>query len=280
MAVILICAQKDNHINQWLKIFKKLSLKSYVKNSKSEIFDYLNSYKTPTILMLEAGLIDSEEFLALIKRSYSWIKIFILSHEPTLKEAYKYLKHDVKGYGNYFSNDNFIKNAIRVIDDDGYWYYPYFLRVFKGNDDKIQKSKIGFIKSVRDLVLIKTEDEEKIAVLGESIYAYEKIEAPNENSMITLDIDTKEINLNAKESIFLEESVYENRLGVEDCCFFESDKEDILSDFADKDILKLKSKTVKNSKDYLSVARYSGKREEYEIFPSKNLNTFLSSMIK
>lgn len=266
---VLVCASEDSVSKRWRGMLDELSLPYYDKKSKSEIFDYLNTHKTPTLLMLEAGFIDSEEFLALISRSYPWVKIIMLSSYPCLKEACGYLKHGVRGYGNCFCNFAFIKDAFRMIEDDGYWYYPEFLQAFNGDELEETKS-IGEIKSVQNLLLIKSHNIEKEALVHDKLYLHDEV-ILEENSKAVLHVGMEEIDLNGKKRVMLDLSTFNEKFGLKYCYFSESDRDEILTFFKNKNSTKRKIKDSKNDK---LIARYTGKRDEYEIFPSKNLNTF------
>lgn len=285
MAIILY-SDKTYLLKSWYKSLEGLGLNIYVTKIKAELFEYFNTNKNQSILIMENDLNDekNEEFLALLKRAYTWVRVCILSFNPNLKEGSEYLKLGVKGYGNAYMHSLHVKAMIKNIINDKFWYFPEFLEAFLNKQVNINMSEIGKVSSVKNLVLAKTNDEEHIVLPDEKIYQNEIFTTPYKDSYIQLELTNKRlIHVSGDSRIYLEKSIFVEDDLSEFCVFSKEKSIEILSYLglvSKEEILEYKDKRSKNeeldegNKEEI-VARYSGKFEQYKIKSSKKLSSFL-----
>ncbi len=121
MARVLLCTENEEFATQFIKNFEQIRMQCFIKKSKRDIFDYLNSHKTPTFLVLEAGFIDSEEFLTLLHRRYSWAKVLVFSDKIDENEVLRYKDLHVKAFLGLNIKIYHLKDALKYAQEDRFW---------------------------------------------------------------------------------------------------------------------------------------------------------------
>lgn len=291
MLVTVLCASNVSILKRWYNALDDKDRKVYIAKDKGELFDYFNSNKTPITLILENKFNDeeNEEFLKLLRRTYTWVKVCVLSYEPNLKEASDFLGLGVKGYGNIYMNQIHFKDMTDSVWNGVFWFYPKFLESFSHvQKDSIDIKPIGYIQTIKSLVIARTDDEEHIVSVGEDVIEDELIMTPYQDSFVEIKLkNSQSIQIDEDSKILLDESVFK----VENLSFettFDEDRcNQILSRLGTSSILPKKNMQknepdepleddVKSGKVEKGIeAFYSGKFEEYDIYLSKNLPDFI-----
>lgn len=280
MAIILY-STKLSLLKHWHKSLEDLKIDVYVTKTKSELFEYFNANKHPTILVMQNDLNDekNEEFLALLKRTYTWVSVCILSSNPNLKEASECLKLGVRGYGNAYMYSLHVKQMVQNINNNLFWFYPDFLEAFL--DKKVEKniSQIGVVSDIKNLVLANTNEEEHIVIPDEKIYENETFITPYENSFIEFRLaNNRLIHISGNDCIYFDKTIYIQD-DLSKFCIFDKEKSlEILSFLGEDEDLQRKKiipkKTIQiTSKE--AVAKYNGNFQEYNIKLLKNMTDFL-----
>lgn len=289
MVVTVLCASKVSILKRWHKALDSDDTKVYIAKDKSELFDYFNLNRSPITLILESKFNDekNEEFLKLLRRTYPWIRVCILSYEPTVKEASELLGLGVRGYGNAYMNQIHLKEMVKSIWIGKFWFYPKFLDSFKHEAD-VEKSiePIGRIEVIKSLVIARINEEENIILIDEDVFEDEFIMTPYEDSFVGIKLKNEEyLEIGEDSKILLDETTFKMQSLSKRTIFDEDKCNDILSSLGANNIL-LKKNIQENDASDKGVlafnesedgieAVYSGNFNEYDIYPSKNLPGFI-----
>lgn len=284
--VTILCAKNISLLKRWHNALDKEDEKIYIAKDKSELFDYFNSNRTPITLILENKFNDeeNEEFLKLLRRTYPWVRVCILSYEPNIKEASDFLGLGVRGYGNVYMGKTHLKEVIKTLWDGNFWFYPKFLESFSHDQKKSKDIKpIGYIQNMNSLVIARTNEEERIVLVDEEIVEDELIMTPYQDSFVEIKLKSGEsVRVDEDSKIFLDRSVFEVESLSRKTVFNEDRCNEILSSLGTNSILSkkviqkvAKDEIVKEDEKRGIEAIYSGKFDEYDIYPSKNLSGFI-----
>ncbi len=271
---LILYSKKVHLLKYWHTCLKDLEYNVYASKNKEELFEYFKKNSQKTILIMENDLIDKkqEEFLKLIKKVYKQVEICILTLNPHIKEGSKLLKLCVKGYGNAYMGKNHLKEMVKTILLDNFWYYPEFLQTFSEKVTEKKNEIIGQILQTEGLVLSTNNNEENIVTENEDVYEDSIFSSLYNNSFLSIKLlNGKNINIYGNSIFRLEKSVfYENDLS-DFCVFNEAKYFQILSH------LGVAYDSVEhNQKKYSEkIAKYSGNLEEYDIIKSNLISNFL-----
>lgn len=295
MTTSILYATKMSTLRHWAKGLENFNTKVYIAKTKEELLRFFEKNKNLSILIIELSLDDdeNEKFLELLKKEYSWVKVCVLSYYPSIKTASKLLGYNVRGYVNLHMNSFQIQRMMQSVVDGDFWYYPSYIGEFLAIPKKINSDRIGVIDFVSNLAISHTKEEEHIVLENDEVFENDLIITPYSNSYVEVRLNNgKKVILDGNDQIFIDKSVYLN-IDINNKCFFDKTQAlKILAHLGESHVLteKVAQKDTNEVKKVIKKpiiqenkvkqktsgieAKYSGKFEEYEITPSKNLPGF------
>lgn len=281
MTTVILCSLHVKVLKRWFNALKECEKDIYVARQKDELFYYFNSHKDQTVLLIDNINEEDEEFLALLKRSYPWVLVCVLSNDPNVKQANRLLSLGVKAYANVYMKALHVKNMYISVKNKTRWYLPMYLQAYKLFDEKKTSHVIGKIQNVQNLVMIKNDEEERIAFCDEDIFENELVFSPYENSSANINIDNEQIFIANNDKIFFDKTTFINESLDKYCIISDEMVSEILSQSGHVKPKNKQTKQIlhanevqKNTQNNIQAA-YSGNFDEYEIYLSKNISGFI-----
>lgn len=273
MVTSIFCASKVSLLRRWYTSLK--SFNTYIAKNKNELLEFLDTYNTPIVLIIESHLFEKDHgaFLEKLRDEFSFVKVCVLSNKPNIKEAQICIKLGVKGYGNSYMYKTHFQDMVNVVWDNKLWFYPDFITTFfpKNTKNHFQNPQ-ATIKNISHLAIIRDEHEERIAEIGDTLKQDETIIAPYKDSHISLDIgDENNIEIEGTDSLYLDESVFVQDSFQEKAIIDKKMANKILDMLGVKPLKSTKNKSIKKD---TSTAQYQGYFKEYTISSSKNFKGY------
>ncbi len=274
MSVVLYSTD-INKLKYWYECLNDTELLVYASSKKDEIFEYFYHNKKQSLLFIDYNEKD-EEFLNFILRGYGHLKVAILTEALNIKEASKFLELGVDGYAHSYMKKLHLLSLVKAILEDKFWYYPEFTITFLGLQRQKSLKPVGKIYDIQNLILLDSEEEERIAVDGEDIFEGYTLTAPYESSKAKLSFnDGVRLALTQKTGVFfVDKSLFADD-SLEDITVFDINKKDDIFIHLGVDKPKEKTRVDGEEKSAQKTAAYSGKLEEYDIMISKSMDGFL-----
>lgn len=207
---VILFANKIPLLRQLTDALSGEEIELYITKSKNELLEYFDKHKDVTILIASNECVGADGFLTKLRKNYPYVKVCVISNEPNIKEANGFFKLNVKGYANAHMHPRHTREIVESLGSGRYWFYPKFIETFSPikytNHKKLQ---VGVVGEVKNIVLSRTNDEEKILSTGDEIYENETVVLPNESSKVEIKLITNEaICIQGEDKIFFEESVF------------------------------------------------------------------------